>query len=73
MKDLHDEVIRTHAQHTSEVLNYLTELNARQQAQHLIDDSAVIRAALARHEIEVVCAVYDMHSGVVRFISRTPG
>jgi carbonic anhydrase len=47
----------------------LAENNAKRQAQVLLDRSEIIRHLAASKKIEILPAIYDLGSGLVKFLS----
>lgn len=50
------------------ILTAASEANVRYQLKVLLDRSEILRTALAEGKLQVMCGIYDVETGVVRFL-----
>ena len=69
MPGIREQVLKTHDDHSEELLDRLSKENARQQALLLRRDSAPLRKAVERGECRLMYGMYDMESGAAEFFN----
>jgi carbonic anhydrase len=72
MRGIHDQVVRTHDDHSAALLDQLSKENARQQALELIHESHVLREAAKAGKTRVMFGLYDLATGRVEFDAVSP-
>lgn len=65
MQGIHQQAMENHAKPTTQLMNRLCKENAIQQARSLLRDSQIIKLAVEKREMRLICGVYDMETGVV--------
>lgn len=69
MGGIRQQVIECNHRHDAEVVDRLSEENAKQQALTVLRDSPPLREAVARGTARLVYGIYDMETGSVMFFS----
>jgi carbonic anhydrase len=66
-KGIREQVLECNHRHDAEVVDRLAEENAKQQALALLQEDAVLKAAVDGGAARLVYALYDMETGAVEF------
>ena len=67
MSGIHQDIMKIHEHHNPDLLNELSKKNANQQAFELLHNSQVLKTAVRKSEVRLLCGIYDMDTGSVEF------